>query len=180
MELTIAYNSSGMNAAKPILLLCLVLCAGNTFAQSGDKDPAAIVEIGGAASQSLTGNGSSFGPTVALEVTPIEDWLELEAGFTPLFAHHSTEWDTDLLFKKPWTLSKKAEFMAGVGPEWVHVTKWSMTTNTVSGEVVGDFMFWPSAKHKFGWYLEPGYEYNFARGHEQSLGITGGLLIAIP
>ncbi len=180
VESTIAYNLSGMNAAKPILLLCLVFCAGNTFAQSVDKDPAAVVEIGGAASQSLTGDGSSFGPTVALEVTPIESWLELEAGVTPLFARHSTEWDTDLLFKKPWTLSKKAEFMAGVGPEWVHTTKYGVTTNSVSGEVVGDFMFWPTAKHKFGWYLEPGYEYNFARGHEQSVGIAGGLLIAIP
>ena len=41
-------------------------------------------------------------------------------------------------------------------------------------------MFWPSRKHRFGWYLEPTYEYNFARGHEQSVGITGGLLISIP
>jgi hypothetical protein len=53
-------------------------------------------------------------------------------------------------------------------------------SNSVSGEVVLDFMFWPSAKHRFGWYLEPGYKYNFGRGHEQSLGISGGLLIAIP
>jgi hypothetical protein len=54
-----------------------------------------------------------------------------------------------------------------------------MTTNSVGGEVVLDFMFWPSAKHRFGWYVEPGYEYNFGRGHEQSLGVSGGLLIAI-
>jgi hypothetical protein len=27
-------------------------------------------------------------------------------------------------------------------------------------------------KHKFDCYLEPTYEYNFGRGHEQSLGIT--------
>jgi hypothetical protein len=43
-----------------------------------------------------------------------------------------------------------------------------------------DFMFWPAKKHRFGWYLEPSYEYNFARGHEQGIGISGGLLIAIP
>jgi hypothetical protein len=84
------------------------------------------------------------------------------------------------LFKKPWTLSKKAEFMFGVGPACVHTTKYGMTTNSISGEVVLDFMFWPSAKHRFGLYLEPGYEYNFGRGHEQPLGISGGLLIAIP
>jgi hypothetical protein len=84
------------------------------------------------------------------------------------------------LFKKPWTLSKKAEFMFGLGPEWVHTSQHGITTNSVAIEAVLDFMFWPSGKHRFGWYLEPGYDYNFGSGHEQSLGITGGLLIAIP
>jgi len=55
-----------------------------------------------------------------------------------------------------------------------------MTRNPVGAEAVLDFMFWPSRKHGFGCYLEPGYEYNFGRGHEQSVGISGGLLIAIP
>ena len=162
-----------------ILIAFLFLCVGNAFAQSVDKEPAAVAELGGAADFSVKNAGSSFGPTVAVEITPIENWLELEAGVTPLFTRHSTEWDADLLFKKPWTLSKKAEFMLGVGPEWVHATKYGMTTNSVSGEGVLDFMFWPSAKHRFGWYLEPGYEYNFGRGREQSFGISGGLLIAI-
>ena len=43
-----------------------------------------------------------------------------------------------------------------------------------------DFMFWPGGKHKFGWFLEPAFDYSFARGHEKSLSISGGLLIAIP
>jgi hypothetical protein len=154
--------------------------AGGAVAQSVEEEPAAIVELGGAANWAVKGGGSSFGPTVAVEVTPIENRLELEAGITPLFGRRSQEWDTDLLFKKPWTLSKKVEFMAGIGPEWIHTRKLGVTSNSVSGEGVLDFMFWPSAKHRFGWYLEPGYEYNFARGREQSLGITAGLLIAIP
>jgi hypothetical protein len=165
---------------KLILLASFFLCAGNGYAQSVEKEPAAVVELGGAGNWNIKNGGSAFGPTAAVEVTPIENWLELEAGVTPLFSSHTTEWDIDLLFKKPWTLSKKAEFMLGVGPEWVHTTKYSMTTNSISGEVVADFMFWPSAKHRFGWYLEPSYEYNFGRGHDQSLGISGGLLIAIP
>ena len=165
---------------RSVLIACLCLSFGNAFAQSDDKEPAAIAELGGAANWSVTDGGSSFGPTIAVEVEPVENWLEVEAGVTPLFALHSTEWDIDLLFKKPWTLSKKAEFMVGAGPAWVHTTKYGTTTNSVSGEAVLDFMFWPSAKHRFGWYLEPGYEYDFGRGHEQSLGITGGLLIAIP
>jgi len=170
-----------VHARLSVVIASLFLCAGNAAAQSAEADKEiAVVEVGAAASQSLTGGGSSFGPDLAIEVTPIENWLELEAGVTPLFARHSTEWDVDLLFKKPWTLSKKAEFMAGVGPEWVQARKYGVTTNSVAGEAVGDFMFWPSAgKHRFGWYLEPAYDYDFGRGHEQSIGISGGLLIAI-
>jgi hypothetical protein len=165
---------------KCVIIAALFLCSRSAFAQSVDKEPAAVIELGGASSWDLKGGGSSFGADVAVEVTPIENWLELEAGVTPLFRRHSTEWDTDLLFKKPWTLSKKAELMVGVGPEWVHTRQYGMTMNSFAAEAVLDFMFWPSAKHRFGWYLEPGYDYSFGRGHERSVGITGGLLIAIP
>jgi len=168
-----------VNATKLVLTVFLFLCAGRAFAQSVDKEPAAIIELGGATAVNVKDATPSFGPTVAVEVTPIENWLELEAGVTPLFSRRSTEWSTDLLFKKPWTLSKKVEFMAGVGPEWVHTNEHGRTPNSVSGDAVLDFMFWPSAKRRFGWYLEPSYEYNFGRGHEQSLGISGGLLMAI-
>lgn len=161
------------------LLACLILWPGGALAQAVEKDPAAVLELGAAASWDVQGDGASFGPTIAVEVTPIEKWLELEAGVTPLFGHGATEWDTDLLFKKPWTLSRRVEFMFGVGPEWVHTRQSGMAVNSISGEVALDFMFWPSAKHRFGWYLEPAFDHNFGRGHEQSAGISGGLLIAI-
>ncbi len=133
----------GHITTKLILIASLFLCAGNAYAQSVEKEPTAAVELGGAGSWNVKNGGSAFGPAAAVEVTPIENWLELEAGVTPLFSKHTTEWDIDLLFKKPWTLSKKAEFMLGVGPAWVHSTKYGITTNSVSGEVVADFMFWP-------------------------------------
>jgi hypothetical protein len=169
-----------VKATESVLIAFLFLCSANAYAQSDDKKPVAILEIGAAPDLSVTGGGSSFGPTVAIEFTPVENWLELEAGVTPLFARHSTEWDTDLLFKKPWTLSRNVEFMFGVGPEWIHTSRNNVVTNSVGGEVALDLMFWPSRKHKFGWYLEPSYDYNFARGHDQSVSISGGLLIAIP
>jgi hypothetical protein len=157
-----------------------LLCRGQSLAQSVEKEPAAVIELGGAANRSLTEGQSSFGPTVALEVTPIENWLELEAGVTPLFTRHSTEWSVDLLFKKPWTVSDKMEFMLGAGPEWIHTNANGTKTNSVGVEVAPDFMFWPSKGHRFGWYVEPSYEYIFGPRHEHSLGISGGLLIAIP
>ena len=151
----------------------------DAFAQSADKEPSAILELGGAAYGNVKGGGSSFGPSVSGEITPIEKWLEIEAGVTPLFSRRSTEWTADLVFKKPWDLSKKVEFMVGAGPEWVHTNEQGRTPNSISAEVVADFMFWRSEKRRLGWYLEPTYEYNFGRGHEQSLGLTGGLLITI-
>jgi hypothetical protein len=170
-----------MNAVISAAIASLFLFAGSAAAQSAEPDKdIAVVEVGAANSRSLKDGGSSFGPDLAVEVTPIENWLELEAGVTPLFTDHSTEWDVDLLFKKPWTLSKKVEFMFGAGPEWVHTRQYGVATNSVAGEAVLDFMFWPSVgKHEFGWFLEPGYDYTFGRGHDQSVGISGGLLIAI-
>ena len=163
----------------------LLVSAGGAAAQSdqkesGEKEHVAVIELGGAGFWNAKDGTSSFGPSVAVEVTPIEKWLELEAGTTSLFRRHSTEWGTDLLFKKPWDISRKVEFMVGVGPEWVHSRQYGVTSNSVSGEAVADIMFWHSARHKFGWYLEPTYERNFGHGHEQSIGITGGLLISLP
>jgi hypothetical protein len=144
-----------------------------------DNDPIVILELGTATSWNLSGGAATFAPNFAAEVTPIEHWLELEAGVSPFFTRNSTEWDTDLLFKKPWTLSPRAEFMLGAGPQWVHVRQNGKVTNTIAGEVAGDFMFWPTRKHRFGWFLEPAYDYSFARGHQQSIGMSAGLLIGI-
>jgi hypothetical protein len=156
-----------------------LICSAPSFAQSSEEDPAVVLEIGAAAERSLTEHKSSFGATVAAEGTLIENWLELEAGVTPLFRSASTAWTADLLFKKPWTLSRKAEFMLGIGPEWVHTNERGLKSNAFAVEVAPDFMFWPRARHRFGWYLEPSYEYKFGPHREHSLAITGGLLIGI-
>jgi hypothetical protein len=174
-----------LNMFSHVQFMCIVLlllCVRNAAAQSvKEQKEFAVIELGGAAFRRVTGDAAnSFGPSIAIELTPVKNWLELEIGTTVLFRRHSTEWGTDLLLKKPWALSPKVEFMLGIGPEWNHSKEFGVTTNSVSCEAVGDFMFWPSLKHRFGWYLEPTYEYNFARGHEQSVGITAGLLISIP
>jgi hypothetical protein len=95
-----------------MVLTSLFCCSVPTFGQDADanknKEAVAILELAGATSTSLLGEGSSFGPNVAVEVTPMEKWLELEIGVTPFFRrHHSAEWNTDVLFKKPWDLSKQ-------------------------------------------------------------------------
>jgi hypothetical protein len=161
------------------LIAALVLFARGAHGQTEDEEPTTILELGGAGQWGLD-RGSGFGPSAAIEVTPIENWLEIEAGITPLFSKGQTEWDSDIVFKKPFTLSDSVEFMPGVGPEWVHRSGGGKPADALAGEAVLDFMFWPGPERRFGWYLEPGYEHDFGRGHEQSLGVTVGLLISIP
>ncbi len=170
-----------------LLLMCLPAPAqmpvgrpsAHTEHAEVDDDPSVIVEVGASTSWNLTGGAATFAPNLAAETTPIEHWLELEAGVSPFFTRNTTEWDADLLFKKPWALSKKAEFMLGIGPQWAYVRQNGRTSNLVAGEVAGDFMFWPNGKHRFGWFLEPAYDYSFAGGHQQSIGMSAGLLIGL-
>lgn len=176
--------------ASMLVGACLSLCLSlPVYAQSipqhtqttaEEKEGLVILEVGAASSWNFSGGATTFAPNLAAEATPIEHWLELEAGVSPFYTRNSTEWDTDLLFKKPWTLSPKAEFMLGVGPEWVHLRQNGKVTNSIAGELAGDFMFWPAHRHRFGWFLEPAYDYSFAGGHQQSIGMSGGLLISIP
>jgi hypothetical protein len=145
------------------------------LAEEKEKEPLAIIELGGAGGWGLSG-GSSFGPSAAVEFEPIKDWLEMEVGVAPLFGHGRAELDTDILFKKPFTLSDKVEFMIGAGPQWSQTIG---GTGKIGAEIALDFMFWPWPDRKYGWFIEPSYSYSFGREHEQSLGVSFGLLIAI-
>ena len=179
--LTLAGMCLLLSLQKPAYSQLHAMTPSDHRQESGeDKEPLAILELGAATSWTVSGGAATIAPNVAAEITPIKDWLELEAGVSPFYTKDSTEWDTDLLFKKPWTLSRTSEFMLGVGPEWIHTTKAGKTANSFAGEVAGDFMFWPNSKHRLGWFLEPAYDYTFAKGGQQSIGMSGGLLIGIP
>jgi hypothetical protein len=153
------------------------LLGGVGQATAEDKEPTAIVELGGAVEWELPNGASSFGPTAAVEFTPIKDWLEIEAGVSALHGHGHTEWGTDLIFKKPFTLSDTVEFMIGAGPEWTYTTGGGAK---VSAEIAADFMFWPTKDRKFGWFIEPTYSYALTSDHQKSFSVSAGLLIPIP
>jgi hypothetical protein len=70
-----------------------------------DKEPRALIELGAATERSIQDNASSFGPTASVEFPVIKDWLEIEIGISPLLRPGQTEWQTDLIFKNPFTLS---------------------------------------------------------------------------
>jgi hypothetical protein len=124
--LFIGLPAYGQNSLRP--------ASGSPPTPDADKDAAVILELGPATSWNIRGGAATFAPNLAAEVTPIEDWLEIEAGVSPFYTRKSTEWDTDLLFKKPWTLSRKAEFMLGIGPQWTYLKQNGKTSNSIAAE----------------------------------------------
>ena len=134
-----------MKATVCSLMELLVIYSRHLHAQpvAADKEPepVAILEQGGTGGQDLKDAASGFGPTVAVEVEPIERWLEMEPGIRLLFDPHSTESRVDLRFKRSWILSKKVEVLLGIRPESVHDRKSGTATNAIAGEAVADFMF---------------------------------------
>jgi len=157
-----------------IAAMATAVAAFCTPALAEEKEPTAVIAIGGQGEWGLPGP-TSFGPSVSVEFTPIKDWLEIEIGAASMFRRGATELETDLVFKKPFTISDQFEFMVGAGPAWSYTraegTKWGAT-------VALDFMMWPWPEHKFGWFVEPSYTYT--QDSEKSLAVSVGFLIAIP
>src|ERR1700721_2353166 len=66
-----------------------------------EKEPFAVIELGAATERSFQDGTYSVGPSASVEFPVIKDWLEIETGNSPLFRPGQTEWQADLLFKRP-------------------------------------------------------------------------------
>jgi hypothetical protein len=156
-------------------LACAVAAAVSLVAKAAaaeEKEPIAVLELGGAAAWNVPG-GFSFGPAAAVEFEPIKNSLVIEAGLAPLFDRSGhADWDFDLLFRRPFDLSKKVEFEPGIGPTW-------NGSGQVGAQVSFEFMIWTSEAREFGWFIDPSYSVSLAAGHQQSLGVSLGLLFPI-
>ena len=87
----------GRGGASIALILAISAAAGAALAE--EKEPVAILELGGAGSWDVRG-GASFGPSAAVEFEPIKNNLVMEAGLTPFFDNHGhADWNFDLLFR---------------------------------------------------------------------------------
>jgi len=172
---------------RSILLLTAILSTFSIYGQTpqkiiqhegkDDNEPFAIGELGGAINWNTNRFSGSGGPSAAIEFTLIKEWLELEFGATESYSKGASELSFDLLFKKPYTISKTLEFMVGVGPEFSSINSNGQKIQVWGGEFALDFMYWPFKSKKLGFYAEPAYDYSFGAGNEQSIGISGGLLV---
>ena len=143
------------------IITAFVLCPLSQL-RAEDKEPFAVVELGAATERSIQDGTYSFGPSASVEFPVIKDWLEIETGISPLFRPGQTEWQADLLFKKPFTINEHVEFMVGAGPQLSYATAGGGTK--IASEFALEWMIWPTKDRKFGWFIEPTYGYAFSPG----------------
>jgi uncharacterized protein YraI len=136
-----------------------------------------ILEIGAAGEWPLNGERPNFGGTFAVEIEPIENWLELEFGLSALATAGHTELSSDLLFKKPFRLSPTVEFMIGAGPSFSRTLNGPERGDSWSAEFALDWMFWPTKS--IGWFIEPTWSVN-PRNGQQAAAVSIGVLIGFP
>ena len=154
-----------------LAVLFVVITLVQAQAEEKENGPFAIIELGAAGA--WEGTSSSFGPSVAVEFSPLKNF-EIDPGLTPSFDKQGrAEWDIDLLFRRSFDLSKMVELEPGVGPTW--------SSSSQLGAVASvEFQMWPWQERKLGWFVEPSYSVSFAPGHQQSVGLTVGILVGIP
>ena len=158
-----------------MMVVGLAVGPGHAFGQEhANAEPShdLVLEIGTAGEWGLGDGKSSFGPSFALAVTPIEHQLEIEFGLTPMINNGSAEWEGEIVFKKPFELSKNLELLVGIGPEW------ATPSNSFGAVAKLDLVYWRTPQ--YGVFVEPSYSYAFNGDHEQNFTLKVGLLIALP
>jgi hypothetical protein len=158
------------------VVAAVALVAGFSRAFAGEPAAAEhrnlVLEVAPAGEWGLNDDRkTSFGPSFALAVTPIEHQLEVEFGLTPLFDHARVNWESEIVFKKPFELSKNLELLVGVGPQW------TTPGNSFAAVAKLDLVYWKTSQ--IGWFVEPSYSYAFNGGHEQNLTLKAGFLFAL-
>ncbi len=163
--------------AQGVALLGVLTVSSASFAEEGgaDHDHAIELELG-ASGEHEVGGSSRVGLALSGEVTPIENWLEVEFGLSALGSSVKRELSSDLVFKKPFRISDSTEFMIGLGP-FVSRTKLGSGSVTSHGlEAALDFMFW--THNDTGWYFEPTWS-RTSKSRERAIGITVGILFGL-
>ena len=141
----------------------------------GDTGHTLNFGVGGAAELELNGGQIQPGVNAFVEWEAIDEWLEFELGASALFSNGGVSVPVDLLAKKPFQLTRWAEFMVGLGPEVVPTFRGGHGQVAYGGEVALDFMFWPT--EHVGFSFEPEYDLLFQKGLPSGFGLSGGLLM---
>jgi hypothetical protein len=161
----------------------LVYTASDRTTDAKDSEPAEpsfTIKLGGVAERSFADKAFLAGPSVAVQAGILNDSVEIEAGTAPLFDHGHIDWNSGILVKKPFEISRQFDVELGAGPTWIHKSTGDGPSNGIGAEAIAELVYWPSLHKNLGWYLESGYGYDFGRLHDSDLGLRLGVLFAVP
>jgi hypothetical protein len=116
-----------------------------------------------------------FGGEVAVEIGPIERWLELEVGAQAVWGGGAGQFSVDLLVKKPFSLATRISVMPALGPLVVEVSAAGRRTTYFGIEAALDVMWWVFSDH-VGLGFEPSVALTFGP-LRPSIGITFGPIV---
>jgi hypothetical protein len=170
--------AAGSNALLLLGVVLVLATEGEARADQEKDEPVEhtiVLGIGGATELELDDRALHAGADVMVEWDAIENWLELELEVSALAANHGVEVPIGLLFKKPFRVTRRFEFMIGIGPELAYVSDATTKQTYFGGQAALDFMFWLSKR--VGLWIEPSYDFIFRDGVSHGIGSTGGLLI---
>src|SRR5215469_10480453 len=157
------------------VMLGVIASEGVALAQTAleQADHARVYSLGWTGDWSRDEGMRPGGATVGVEITPIENWLSIEASISAIYAAHHTEMPIEVAFRKPWQLTPQVELMAGVAPEVVR--RFGPGAETFGGVSFGaHVMVWP--RRNVGWLAESAYELVFPRnGTERGVSLSAGL-----
>jgi hypothetical protein len=93
---------------KCMYLLAVAAVSGATIGEASaeEKEPTAVVALGGAGEWGVPG-ARSFGGSASIEFNAVKDWLEIEIGGAHLVRSGVRESEADIIFKKPFTLPRQ-------------------------------------------------------------------------
>jgi hypothetical protein len=167
-----------LDRAINFLALTVAAWAFSASYPAAASDSEVELEIGPVAERTVAGNAATHaGPSFAIEFTPVEHWLELEAAVSRFRIDGVVEWETEVAVKKPFELTPSVELMLGLGPTWRHTGAPLEQSDSFGAEFVLDVQFWRT--RRWGWFIEPSYGVGFSRGSDRAVAITAGVLVSL-
>ena len=88
-----------MNKGAALAGVAVAVLLSAAPARAEDKEPLAVVALGGAGEWGFPGRTWSVGPSASVEFSVIKDWLEIEVGGAKLFRRGHSEWEGELVFR---------------------------------------------------------------------------------
>ena len=161
--------------AWAFVLATLALQARAEEGSESEEERAVAVQIGPVGERNLKDKTSSAGATAAVEVTPMEDLLKIEAGATLLATPHRREMIASLLFKTPLWVSPDSEILMGAGPKASKALQ--DTRDTAFGFLANvEYAHW--FNKSIGWYAGPEYGVGVGKSKgEHTVGLSAGILL---